>query len=526
MIRMPAIYELRGEPQLSEVLDLAGGLLVSAALRQINVERIEAHQRRVMLSVNLPETNDKELIAKALGDFHVQDGDRVVISPILPYSDKTIYLQGHVFRPGKYPYHDGLQISDLIKSYQDLLPEPADRAEIVRLEPPDYRPTIIEFKLSEVISGDDPIELKAFDTIRILGRYEIDPPKVAIYGEVMRPGKYPLAHNMTVADLVRLAGGFKRSAYQARADVTSYVVQKGEKIRTEHRTVEIAKALAGDTAADFFLKPGDVVSIRQLTGWKEIGASATLNGQVMYPGTYGIEEGEKLSTLLRRAGGFRDDAYPEGAVLERVQVRQLAEKTRAELIQRIEVGGVTSLKGGGGANAGEQAAAMQAMMQQRQHILAVLRSQPASGRLVIKVSPDISQWRNTPVDITMQPGDVLTIPKQPDFILVSGQVYNATAITHIPGKNAEWYLKRAGGPTDLANKKDIYIIRANGSVFGQGSAGSGWWKGNVLSATMHPGDTLVVPEKILMPSSFWKNALTTAQLMSAMAITAGVVASF
>ena len=526
MIRRPAIYELRGEPQLSEVLDLAGGLLVSAALRQINVERIEAHQRRVMLSVNLPETNDKELIAKALGDFHVQDGDRVVISPILPYSDKTIYLQGHVFRPGKYPYHDGLQISDLIKSYQDLLPEPADRAEIVRLEPPDYRPTIIEFKLSEVISGDDPIELKAFDTIRILGRYEIDPPKVAIYGEVMRPGKYPLAHNMTVADLVRLAGGFKRSAYQARADVTSYVVQKGEKIRTEHRTVEIAKALAGDTAADFFLKPGDVVSIRQLTGWKEIGASATLNGQVMYPGTYGIEEGEKLSTLLRRAGGFRDDAYPEGAVLERVQVRQLAEKTRAELIQRIEVGGVTSLKGGGGANAGEQAAAMQAMMQQRQHILAVLRSQPASGRLVIKVSPDISQWRNTPVDITMQPGDVLTIPKQPDFILVSGQVYNATAITHIPGKNAEWYLKRAGGPTDLANKKDIYIIRANGSVFGQGSAGSGWWKGNVLSATMHPGDTLVVPEKILMPSSFWKNALTTAQLMSAMAITAGVVASF
>jgi len=146
--------------------------------------------------------------------------------------------------------------------------------------------------------------------------------------------------------------------------------------------------------------------------------------------------------------------------------------------------------------------------------------------LVIKISRDISQWRNTPVDITVQQGDVLTIPKQPDFILVSGQVYNASAITHIPGRNAEWYLKRAGGPTDLANKKDIYIIRANGSVFGQGSAGSGWWKGNVLSATMHPGDTLVVPEKILMPSSFWKNALTTAQLMSAMAITAGVVASF
>jgi protein involved in polysaccharide export with SLBB domain len=322
-----------------------------------------------------------------------------------------------------------------------------------------------------------------------------------------------------------MAGGFKRSAYQAQADVTSYVVQNGQKIRTEHRTVEIAKALAGDRAVDVVLKHGDVVSIRQLAGWNEIGASVELSGEAMYPGTYGIEEGEKLSALLHRAGGFRDDAYPEGAVLERTQVRELAEKTRTELIQRIEAGG-TSLKGAGTASVGEQAAAMQAVLQQRQHILAVLRNQPASGRLVIKISRDISRWRNTPADIELRAGDVVSIPKQPDFVLVTGQVYNASATTYIRGKKAEWYLRQAGGPTDLANKKDIYIIRANGSVFGQGSSGSGWWKGSVLSATMHPGDTLVVPERILMPSSFWKNALTTAQLVSSMSIAAAAVHSF
>jgi protein involved in polysaccharide export with SLBB domain len=525
MVRRPAIYELRNEKALSDVLDLAGGVLVSATLRRINVERIESHQRRVMLNADLPQTDDKEAVNKALGSFAVTDGDRVMVSPILPYSEATVYVQGHVFRPGKYPYHQGMEISELIKSYQDVLPEPAEHAEIIRLEPPDYRPRVIEFKLGDVLGGDDPIELQPFDTVRLFGRYEIDPPKVSIYGEVLRPGEYPLAQGTTAAALVRMAGGFKRSAFTQEADIASYVVQNGAKVSTKHRTVGIAKALSGDSAADAVLNPSDVLTIRQLAGWKDIGASVTVNGEVLYPGTYGIEEGEKLSTFLKRAGGFRSYAYPEGAVLERRQVRELAEKSRAELIQRIDAAAVNT-KFSSTASGQDQAAMMQAMAQQRQEIIATLRNQPATGRLVIKISSDIERWQNTASDIELRAGDVLTIPKKPNFVLISGQVYNASAITYAPGKNAEWYLKQAGGPTDLANKKDIYIIRANGSVYGQGSAGSGWWKGNVLSATMRPGDTLVVPEKVYSQSSFWKEALTTAQLMSSMAIAAAAVHSF
>jgi protein involved in polysaccharide export with SLBB domain len=525
MVRRPAIYELKGESELADVLQLAGGVLVSATLRQINVERIEAHERRVMLKVNLPNANDKESLNTALGSFRVQDGDRVTISPILPYSEKTVYLEGHVFRPGKYPYHEGLQISDLLHSYQDLLPEPADRAEIVRLVPPDYHPEVIEFRLGDVLTGDDPIELQPFDTVRVLGRYQIDAPKVSIYGEVLRPGEYPLAQGMTAAELVRLAGGFKRSAFTKEADITSYVVQDGSKVVTQNKAVEIASALSGNSAVDAILKPGDVVTIHQLAGWKDIGASVTVSGEVLYPGTYGIEEGEKLSTLLKRAGGFRTYAYPEGAVLERMQVRELAERSRRQLIQRIEAAGANQ-KLSSNSSGQEQAALTQAMLQQRQEIVSSLRARPANGRLVIKISRDIATWQNTPADVELRAGDLLTIPKRPSFVLISGQVYNASAITYTPGKNAEWYLRQAGGPTDLANKKDIYIIRANGSVFGQGGSGSGWWKGNVLSATMRPGDTLVVPEKIISPSNFWKNALTTAQLVSSMAIAAAAVRSF
>ena len=524
MVRRPAIYELKGEAELAEVLQLAGGVLVSAALRQINVERIEAHQRRVMLSLKLPDGDDPAALDQALGSFHVQDGDRIKISPILPYSDQTVYFQGHVFRPGKYPYHPGIQVSELIRSYQDLLPEPADHAEIVRLVPPDYHPVVIEFKLSEILSGDDPIDLQPFDTIRIFGRYEIDPPRVSIYGEVLRPGGYPLANGMTAADLVHLAGGFKRSAYTQTADITSYVVSHGDKVLTQHKTVEIAKALAGDRDANALLKPGDVLTIRQLPGWKDIGASVALSGEVLFPGTYGIEDGEKLSTLLRQAGGFRPDAYPEGAVLERVQVREFEEKSRQELMRRIEIEGGNT-KVAASETGADRAALLQTMTEQKEHVLTALRTQPAVGRLVIKINGDIERWQNTAADIELRAGDVLTIPKRPSFVLISGQVYSAAAITYAPGKNAGWYLQQAGGPTELANRKDIYVIRANGAVVGQGS-GSGLWKGNVQSTVLRPGDTVVVPEKIITGSNGWKNALTTAQFVSSMAIAAAAVHSF
>jgi protein involved in polysaccharide export with SLBB domain len=526
MVKRPAVYELRNERELSKVLELAGGVLVSATLRQIKVERIEAHQKRVMLSVNLPDgaDGDKAALRLALGDFPVQDGDHVTIAPILPYSDSTIYLQGHVFRPGKYSYHSGMEIAEVLRSYQDLLPEPAEHAEIIRLTPPDYRPKMIEFKLSDVLGGEDPIELQPFDTIRIFGRYEIDAPKVSIFGEVLRPGDYPLSEGMTASALVRMAGGFKRSAVTHNADITTYVVEKGEQVITKHETVEISRALDGDAKADRPLQPGDVVTIHQLAGWKEVGASVIIKGEVRYPGTYGVEEGEKLSSLLKRAGGYREMAYPEGAVLERVQVREIAEKSRMQLIQQVETSGQNT-KFPLGATAQEQAALMGTMSQQQENVLAALRKQPASGRLVINISGDIEKWQNTTNDIEVRANDVLTIPKKPNFIVVTGQVYNAAALTYLPGVSAGTYLRQAGGPTETANRKDIYVIRANGSVIGHGGKGS-LFRGNILSTTLRRGDTIVVPEKIVGGTHAWKDVLDSVQLVSSLAIAARVATTF
>jgi polysaccharide biosynthesis/export protein len=525
MVHRPAIYELRDEKQLADVIDLAGGVLVSANLQQVNIERIQAHEQRIMVSLNLPDTNDMEALRKALGAFGAQDGDQVTIAPILPYSNQTIYVQGHVFRPGKYPFHKGMDIGDVIRSYKDILPEPADHAEIIRLQPPDYRPVAIEFKLGEVLDNTDPIELQPFDTIRIFGRYEIDAPKVSIYGEVLRPGEYPLPQNMTASALVRMAGGFKRSALTSTADITSYVIENNQRILTKHSTIDISKALEGDALADVTLKPGDTLTIRQLTGWGDIGASIAVNGEVRYSGTYGIQEGERLSSIIRRSGGFRSTAYPEGAILERVEVRDLEEKDRNKLIQKIESAG-TTLSFSPTSSSQDQASMLQTMMQQKQQIVTNLRTQPVVGRLVIGITSNIDEWQNTFADIELRPGDKLTIPKRPNFVFVGGQVYNSTAVTYVPGKTAAWYLKQAGGPTEFANKGSIFIVRANASVIAGSGTGSGLWKTSVLSTRMRPGDSLVVPEKIVGGSPVWKNLLSTAQFTSALAITARVATTF
>src|SRR5258708_12433023 len=146
MVRRPAIYELNGEKSLAEVLELAGGVLSAGTLRDVDVERVEAHQARTMLRLDIPENNNQEVVTKALEDFQVQDSDKIKILPILPVTEKSVYLDGHVFRPGKYAYREGMTVTDLVKSYTNLLPEPYGRhAEIIRLNTPPTEPHVLPF---------------------------------------------------------------------------------------------------------------------------------------------------------------------------------------------------------------------------------------------------------------------------------------------------------------------------------------------------------------------------------------------
>ena len=615
MVRRPAIYELAGEKDLAEVLELAGGVLPSGTLRHVDVDRLVAHEKRTMLRLDLPDTSNQQAVNTELEKFQIQDGDQVRISPILPYSDQTVYLDGHVFHPGKYPYREGMKVTDVLHSYGDLLPEPSKRhAEIIRLQAPDYTPMVLAFNLADAMEGkQQDLVLKPFDTIRIFGRYDFedppvvtvsgevrdpgdhvtngvtrlrdavylaggvtpdaelgdaqifrhtsdgkltvisvdltkalsgeqiqnvlleskdrvfihrnlaktDPAAVSIEGEVGRPGKYPLGDGMTAADLVRLAGGLKRSADSQAADLMRYLEQGGRKQMGEQRNINIAKALSGAPDQDVRLRDGDVLTIPQVAGWNDIGASVTIKGEVMRPGTYGIQEGEKLSSVLERSGGLRADAYPYGAVLVRAQVRDLEEKTRADLIRRVQNEG-TALKLIPETDA-DQKIAKDAALAQWQAALQKLQNTPPTGRMVVHIANDVNRWANTPADLPLRAGDVLIMPKQPNFVLVDGAVYNPTAITYRPGKSAEWYLRQAGGPTQMAKKKAVFVIRADGSVVG---GSGGMWGGGAASAELRPGDMVMVPEKAISGTSKWKTVLEVSQLVSAIGIGVQVARGF
>jgi protein involved in polysaccharide export with SLBB domain len=619
MVRRPAIYELHDEKNLAEVLQLAGGVLTSGTLRHVDVERVQAHESRTMLRLDIPENNNQESVSKALEGFAVQDGDKIKISPILPYADKTIYLEGHVFRPGKYAFRDGMLLTDLIKSYNDLLPEPSKiHAEIVRLNPPDYAPQVIAFNLGEALNASDknnvqPLALKAFDTVRIFSRFDfedtpivtvsgevrdpgdhvtngatrvrdavylaggltsdastdsvqifrrtgdnkltvlsvdlkramagddkdnlalepkdrliihrnlskVDPPTVTIAGEVGRPGKYPLGQDMTAAQLVRTAGGLKRGAYTESADLTRYDVEGAVGVVGEHETIQIGRAMEGEPDTDMRLHDGDVLTIRQIAGWRDVGASITVTGEVMHPGTYGIEEGERLSSIIERAGGLRSDAYPYGAIFERVQVRELAERNRTDLLRSVQEEG-PALKAAPETDP-DQRAAKEAALMQWQSTLQRLENTPPEGRMVIHISKDMKRWRNTSNDINVRAGDSIHIPKIPNSVIVDGAVYNSTAVAYKPGKSAGWYLHQAGGPNNVANKKNIFVIRADGSVVG---GAGGMFTGGVETAEMRPGDMVMVPEKTFSANTRWKDILEGSQVAYGVGIAIQVARSF
>jgi protein involved in polysaccharide export with SLBB domain len=143
--------------------------------------------------------------------------------------------------------------------------------------------------------------------------------------------------------------------------------------------------------------------------------------------------------------------------------------------------------------------------------------------MLIHVSMPIEKWENTPLDVEVRSGDSLFIPKRPNFVMVAGQVYNPVAITFSPGKKAAWYLKQAGGPNSLANKKEVFVVRGNGTVVGRESGS--WWTGSVLDATLQAGDTVFVPEKG-GGSSFFKNLPQTISLLSGAAVAVSVIRTF
>jgi polysaccharide export outer membrane protein len=616
MVRRPAIYEQKGEKSLADALALAGGLLPSATLRHIEVQRTVAHEKQTMLSVDVPQDGSSDDVTKHLESFQIQDGDKIRIFPIAPYTQDVVYVEGHVVRPGKYSFREGMRVTDLISSYKDLLPEPAlQYGEIIRLSLPDFRPTVQSFSVTDALA--DPTkapELKPLDTVQFFGRYDFEnPPSVSVWGdvrspgtyqtsgdihlsdaihlaggldtdaatgdaqvfrylpdstlkilnvklsaaldgspadnivltsrdrvlihknaaaadpatvyvkgEVARPGRYPLTGDMRVSDLIRAAGGLKQSADTKAADLTHYYWKDDKQVTGKQDQVVLADALAGaNPDANSVLNNGDVLAVRQVPGWEDLGASIAVRGEVVHPGTYGIHPGERLSAVLLRAGGFGPGAYPYGSLLMRSEVQKIEQRSYGEMIQRIREQQANLKLTATSTTDPDQRLSAESALVQWQTSLDSLMNSPPTGRVTMQVSANIKSWANTARDVTVRAGDVLIVPKRPSYVLVQGQVYGPTAVAYRPGKDARWYLMQAGGATNMANKKATFVIRADGTVIGSHGF---WGSADGLNVSLQPGDMVVVPEKALGGPPIWKTLFQNAQILSSIT-TSAILAS-
>jgi protein involved in polysaccharide export with SLBB domain len=337
---------------------------------------------------------------------------------------------------------------------------------------------------------------------------------------------------MTVRDLVLAAGNLGEDAYLADAELTQYF-QMGKGTRSERLTLELGKAIQGDPVHNLQLRSGDHLLVRTIPEFNRK-YRVKVVGKVLFPGTYTVARGEKLSSVLERAGGFEEGAYLRGAIFTRESVAAIVRERTQRLIQQEEANIVrVSSEIAQGAFSQEDVQVAQNLLVSRQQLLDKLRETPVVGRMVVRLTP-LDQFRGSEHDIPLMNGDTITIPETPNSVSVLGEVYNPTTITYNPGRTASFYLSMVGGPNDNANDDEMFIVRADGSVYSQKQGGGSfgwdkahnrWISGGFESVEMYPGDTILVPQQFRR-TDWMKEMKDVTTIIYQIALGAAAVASF
>jgi polysaccharide biosynthesis/export protein len=508
-VNRPAIYELKGEKTVNQAIEIAGGLLPDADEKLGQLERI--------LPSRLREMRNVDLTVSANGAIELANGDKLRIPAIRPTLENSVTLTGFVFRPGQFEYRPGLRLTDVINSFDELRPNADVHYIMIRREvPPDEHIEVVSADLRRALaargSAADP-ELRPRDKIFVFdlsaSRERVlepvikelqlqatpDRPEhvVSIGGSVKAPGHYPLEPAMRVSDLIRAGGSLEDSAYRGEAEITRFAVEGGENRQTELIPIDLAAIRRGEAGADLPLQPYDILVIKPVPQWVEPGI-IEVAGEVRFPGKYPIHQGETLYSVLQRAGGLTNLAFPYGAVFVREELKK-REKDQLELLANRLQTDLASLSlesvasaaatnsGGGGATAAQGLVVGQQLLSQ-------LRDTKPVGRLVIDLDRLLKGPASAPDNVVVRNGDKLLIPKKTQEVTILGEVQSPTSHVFEVGLTRDQYISRSGGTTQKADRKRIYVVRANGDVVS--GERSGWFRRS-QSVDIRPGDTIVVP---------------------------------
>jgi len=326
---------------------------------------------------------------------------------------------------------------------------------------------------------------------------------VRVDGRVKVPGEYPLEPGMRISDLIRAGGSLSDSAYGGLAELARYRTVDGMSRQTQVIDVDLGAVLRGEPGANLKLQPFDALSVKEISLWGEQ-EQVILAGQVRFPGTYAIKHGETLKSVLARAGGLTEYAFPEGSVFTRTELQQREQQQLDFLGQRMQTDIATmALQASAASQLNGQGANPTASLAIGQTLLTQLKAAKAIGRLVIDLPRVISEPMGSEYDVVLRNGDDLIVPRYQQEVTVIGEVQSVTSHLYRADLTRADYIALSGGMTVHADASKIYVVRANGSVVANTG---GFFRINSEATKIHPGDTIVVPldtEK-LPPLPMWQ----------------------
>jgi len=531
-VNRPAIYELGGETTVDDVIRLAGGLTNDADASRVAIVRVNEKRDRVVVNVPLDSSTGRGTLMRA--------GDSLRVLRLRPTIDEGVTVEGHVFRSGPMAWHEGMRLTEAIGAVDELRPNADLGYVLIRREvPPDRRLAVLSADLGAALR--DPtspmnIELERRDRIVVFdresGRRQLLAPLleemrrqssinrpsevVRVDGRVKDRGEYPLEPGMRVGDLVRAGGGLQDAAYGLKAELTRYRVV-GDGRETQLIEVDLQAIAEGDASANILLQPFDFLSVKELPEWSEQ-EQVELLGEVRFPGAYPIRRGETLSSVLQRAGGLTNLAFPDGAVFTRVELKQREQEQLDRLADKLQSDLASTALQVTAATQGQAGAAMS----MGQSLLTQIKSTQAVGRLVIDLDHVIASRAGSDSDVALRQGDRLIVPKLKQEVTVIGEVQTSTSHFFRPNLSRDDYIGLSGGLTRKADRGRIYVVRADGSVVSNESAG---WFRRSSQVAIRPGDTVVAPlDTERMPALPLWQAVT--QIIYNLGIAAAAVASF
>jgi protein involved in polysaccharide export with SLBB domain len=442
-IKIPALFEVLPGESLENILSYAGGFTDSAYTARIKVSQISDQQRKI---TDVLEADYKNYVPLR--------GDKYTIESVINRFENRVVINGAVFKPGDYELQNGLTLYQLIEKAAGLKEDAfTDRGTITRLKP-DNSTEMVGFSVKDVMNKTVSITLQREDIINISSIFDLrDKYIVTINGSVRKPGKFAFSENMKVEDLILKAGGFAEGASTKRIEVARRISDADPSSKSSSVAQVFSINIDGPlkpAEANFILNPFDIVSIYSLPGYEKQ-KTVKVEGEVLYPGSYTIKnKNEKISDLVARAGGLTASADVEGGSLKRENIAILGvDKNKADTV----------------ALALERTAKFERLKRTYKDSTNTGDSQQRNNFVGIDLN-NILKSPGSKIDLLIEDGDVLRIPKQQQIVRVNGQVLYPSAVVYESSKSFNDFIYNAGGYGPDALRRGAYVVYPNGTVKG------------------------------------------------------------